>query len=130
MMDAEPRIGEYMTPHPYSIEAGEKLARAAEMMTQHRIRHLPVLVNGVPSGLISDRDIRMAAAVHSTQRDLLTVRDVYVNNPYTCTPETLLRTVARDMANDHLGSALVVENGRLVGIFTTVDACRALARLI
>jgi CBS domain-containing protein len=34
------------------------------------------------------------------------------------------------MAERHLGSALVTRGGKLVGIFTTTDACRALARLL
>jgi CBS domain-containing protein len=38
--------------------------------------------------------------------------------------------VAAAMAERHLGSALVTRAGKLVGIFTTTDACRALARVL
>ena len=34
------------------------------------------------------------------------------------------------MAERHIGSALVTRGGKLVGIFTTTDACRALARVL
>lgn len=34
------------------------------------------------------------------------------------------------MAKKHFGSAIVMENAKLVGIFTTVDACRALSEFI
>jgi CBS domain-containing protein len=34
------------------------------------------------------------------------------------------------MADRHVGSALVTRGDKLVGIFTTTDACRALARVL
>ena len=34
------------------------------------------------------------------------------------------------MAQNHIGCALVVKNGRLAGIFTTTDACRHYSELL
>jgi CBS domain-containing protein len=34
------------------------------------------------------------------------------------------------MADRHVGSALVTRGDKLVGIFTTTDACRALVRVL
>jgi acetoin utilization protein AcuB len=34
------------------------------------------------------------------------------------------------MAEHKYGSAIVVQNGQVVGVFTTVDACRALSELL
>jgi CBS domain-containing protein len=31
------------------------------------------------------------------------------------------------MVDKHIGSALIVEDGKLLGIFTAMDACRVLA---
>jgi acetoin utilization protein AcuB len=39
-------------------------------------------------------------------------------------------TVARTMAEKRIGSAIVAKNGKLVGIFTVTDACRALAQVL
>ncbi|MGO9803915.1 MAG: CBS domain-containing protein [Steroidobacteraceae bacterium] len=38
--------------------------------------------------------------------------------------------VARVMAQNRIGSAIVTKHGKLVGIFTVTDACRALAEII
>jgi len=38
--------------------------------------------------------------------------------------------VARTMADNHIGSAIVTKDDKLVGIFTVTDACRALARVL
>jgi CBS domain-containing protein len=34
------------------------------------------------------------------------------------------------MAENRIGSAIVTKHGKLVGIFTVTDACRALAEII
>jgi acetoin utilization protein AcuB len=49
--------------------------------------------------------------------------------PYTVAPDAPLEEVATRMADRKLGSALVVDRGSVVGLFTTVDALRALAVL-
>ena len=41
-----------------------------------------------------------------------------------------LEHVAATTAERHVGSALVTRGGKLVGIFTATDACRALARVL
>jgi len=42
----------------------------------------------------------------------------------------LLSEVVRHMADHQLGSALIMDNDKLFGIFTQVDACRAIADLL
>src|ERR1700681_197773 len=47
----------------------------------------------------------------------------------TAPPETLVRKAAELMANKNVGAVVVIENGRLVGIFTERDiAFRVVAR--
>jgi acetoin utilization protein AcuB len=48
---------------------------------------------------------------------------------YKVPPDAALRSVAREMAKRKLGSAIVTEGNRVQGVFTTVDALRALAEL-
>ena len=38
--------------------------------------------------------------------------------------------LGRTRPNNHIGSAIVTKNGKLVGIFTVTGDCRALARII
>ena len=39
-------------------------------------------------------------------------------------------TVARTMADNRIGSAIVTKNDKLVGVFTVTDACRASAEVL
>jgi acetoin utilization protein AcuB len=126
MSKAEPTIQKYMTTTPISIEAKESMASAAALMDKQRIRHLPVMNKGEIAGLISDRDIKMASGIEGVDPESVPVLDACTESVYKVDPNTLLSDVASTMAQKHYGSALVVSNGKLVGIFTTVDACRAL----
>jgi acetoin utilization protein AcuB len=58
------------------------------------------------------------------------VSQVMSEKPYSVSPDTPLDEVAHTMASEKFGSAVVVQNGHVVGVFTTVDACRALGDLL
>lgn len=49
------RIGEVMTPNPITIEGSEDISVAIQVMSEKRIRHLPVMENGRPIGVVSYR---------------------------------------------------------------------------
>ena len=50
-------ISQYMTHSPRTIEDAELVAKAAEIMVKHRVRHLPVTNNGRLIGFLSARDL-------------------------------------------------------------------------
>ena len=50
--------------------------------------------------------------------------------PFIVDIESDLADVVRKMAKERYGCALVTERGELTGIFTTVDACHALAEVL
>jgi acetoin utilization protein AcuB len=127
-----PQILAYMTPFPYSVEADAPLGEAHAFMRERRIRHLPVTDRGQLAGVLTDRDIKLALGpdLGSPPERELAVRDVFQSESYVVDAATPLLTVAATMAERHVGSALVTRNDKLVGIFTTTDACRALARVL
>lgn len=126
-----PTIREFMTPTPETIAADLTLAQARERMFQIDARHLPVTENGELVGILSQRDIALAEAIEGDLAHLL-VRQVMTPQPFTCGPKAHLHAVAAEMAAHKYGSAIVVDRehpGHVVGMFTTVDALRALATL-
>jgi acetoin utilization protein AcuB len=127
-----PQILAFMTPFPYSIDIAAPLAEAHAFLRDRHIRHLPVTEDGELAGILTDRDIKLALGpdLDSPPERELSVRDVYQPDSYVVEAGTLLEDVAATMAQRHVGSALVTRGGKLVGIFTTTDACRALARVL
>jgi acetoin utilization protein AcuB len=125
-----PQVIAMMTPFPYSIDVDATLAAAMELMRAHHIRHLPVVESGVLRGVISDRDIRGALGPDAHAAEKHSVRNAFHDDAYTVEAHTPLDEVAQTMAERHIGSAIVTKAGKLVGVFTTTDACVALARVL
>ena len=127
-----PQILAYMTPFPYSIDVDAPLAEAHAFLRERHIRHLPVTERGRLAGVLTDRDIKLALGpdLGSPPERELAVRDVFQPDSFVVDAGVTLEEVAMTMAERHLGSALVTRGGKLVGIFTTTDACRALARVL
>ena len=121
------RIRDIMTPFPYSIELDRYLGDAERMMAQRGIRHLPVTSEGEIYSVISDRDVQMALARPDADAWRIRVKEICATDPYIADTSEALDVVLTEMAERHIGCALVAENDRVAGIFTTVDACRAFA---
>jgi acetoin utilization protein AcuB len=126
----EPTIRQYMTRIPYTVEAAATLHVALGRMQEYGIRHLPVTDKGRIVGMLSDRDVKLVAGIEGVKLDKTLVIDACHGAPFVVSPDASLRRVAAAMAKKRYGSAIVAERGRPVGIFTTVDACRALAALV
>ena len=125
-----PTIQKYMTTQPHSIGRDQTMATAHEMMREHRFRHLPVLAGGKLVGLLSDRDLHLLETLRDVDPEKVLVEDAMTTAPYAVSPDTPLDEVVSTMAEHKYGSAVVMQNEKLVGIFTTVDACRAFAELL
>jgi acetoin utilization protein AcuB len=125
-----PTIQTYMKTSPHSIGRDQPLARAHAMMREHHIRHLPVLEGGVLVGMLSDRDLHLIETFKGVDPNVATVEDAMSTEVYSVSPSAPLDEVASNMAEHKYGSAVVIQNNHVVGIFTTVDACSALNTLL
>jgi acetoin utilization protein AcuB len=128
-MSAMPTLRSEMTEFPYSVEISAPLMEAQDFMRAHKIRHLPVTDDGVLIGIVTDRDIKLLFGpdFQYPDPDELKVSDAVVEQSYVADVDTPLESVLEHMAEHHIGSALVTENGELQGIFTSTEACRAFA---
>jgi acetoin utilization protein AcuB len=130
MSKAIPQIMKYMTTTPHSIGPDQTLATAHKMMQQHRFRHLPVLVGGKLVGMLTDRDLHLIETLRDVDPEKVKVEEAMSTSPFSVAPDAPLDEVAATMAEHKYGSAVVVQNNKVVGVFTTVDACQALADLL
>ena len=128
-MDADISVGAVMTPLPFTAEVSESLDYARSMMKRHEIRHLPVLQAGRIVGVISDRDLKLAESLSNGESEIL-IDQIAVHQPYVVDREEKLAEVADEMAARHISSALVEDRGKLVGIFTSTDACRYFGKML
>ncbi len=124
-----PQIREFMTRSPKTVASNTSLDAVHSLMKQGGIRHLPVEKSGRMVGIISERNVQ-AALLHS-HSERLAAEDVMIPDPFVVPPHAELDLVASAMAEEKFGCAIVQEEGgAVVGIFTTVDACRALCQVL
>lgn len=125
MSKAMPTVQKYMTVMPHTIGVDANLEKAHNLMREFRIRHLPVLDGGELVGIISDRDLKMVESFKDVDPKTMTVSEAMTSDPYKTNPHASLADVCDEMQHHKYGSALVVDNNKLVGIFTWVDALKA-----
>ncbi|HVO29823.1 MAG TPA: CBS domain-containing protein [bacterium] len=121
-----PAIREYMTPLPITIGSDQTIRFANIRMHEAGIRHLPVLDGGKLVGILSERDIAMIEGLHIPDVENLPVRDAMTEAPFECGADTPLDRVADEMASRKIGAAVIRDGEKVSGVFTTVDALRAL----
>jgi CBS domain-containing protein len=129
-VDHIPSIGSVMTPFPYVVQVDDSVLAARALMVAHQVRHLPVKDGSTLVGVLTDRDLKRSLdpSLGLPPKAELFVRDVFVPDAYIVDVGEPLDDVLDYLSSQHVGSALVTKQGRLVGIFTLTDAARFLCR--
>lgn len=125
-----PHISKYMTTTPHTIGLDQTLQTAHRLMREHHFRHLPVLQGGKLVGMVTERDLALIETLKDVDPTKVTVEDAMTPAPYTVAPDSPLDEVVSTMAEHRYGSAVVVDNHHVVGVFTTVDALVAFSDLL
>ncbi len=121
-------VADYMTPGPYTIGREQSLVAAKQMMQKSHVRHLPVLHGGKLVGVLSDRELAAIETLPGSSQ--MTVEDAMVPDVYVTSSDASLAMVAGEMARQRIGSAIVTKDEHVVGVFTAVDALRALSETL
>jgi len=125
------RIAEVMTHCPYNVPAETLPGEALEKMKLWGIRHLPVISGADLLGVVTERDVQLTVLAGEISGYRPTMGDVCRKDPYVVHVEDQVSEVVYNMAEQKLDYALVADaEERLVGIFTSTDACRLLYRLL
>jgi CBS domain-containing protein len=119
-----------MTVAVHTIGRDQTLESASLQMREHRVRHLPVLEGGKLLGVLSQRDVLLIESLPDVDPAVVTVEEAMSAQPYAVEPDAELGAVLRMMAEHKYGAAVVMEHGKVAGIFTTIDALTLLADLI
>jgi acetoin utilization protein AcuB len=120
-------IRDFMTPSPHSVGRDQTLATALAVMRRFDVRHLPVLEGGRIVGVLTQRDVLFIETLRDVDPSKVTVEEAMSPDVYAVGSATPLAEVAAHMAEHKYGCVVVVDGSHVEGIFTTVDALRALA---
>ena len=134
------RVRALMSRDVVTIGESESCYEAVKRMQRIRARHLPVLADdGSLQGIVTDRDLRhyLFAPLIFGEIGQTTVQALLIKIPVkqimsapvvSVSPESEVGEAAALMREHKIGSAPVVEAGRLVGILTETDLLRQIVR--
>jgi len=125
-----PKVRDYMTSAPLTTTPTRSLTSAVKTMRSKRVRHLPVLEGGRVVGIVSQRDILIIESLPGVNPTEVRIEEAMVRDVFTVRPDTPIAEVLETMIAKKIGSAIVTEGKRAIGVFTTIDALRALRRLL
>ena len=124
-------IGDLMSQPVLTVEVGESLWDAWQLLFVSGLRHLVVLDDdGSSLGVLSDRNILAEVPATAENLSRRQVQDVLAMVPLVSVEPTMSPLVAARLMSDHSVEALPVldHGGRLVGIITESDIVRWLVR--
>lgn len=125
-----PMLSRYMTRKPWTIARTATMADAHRLMREHQIRHLPVVDGRRVVGIVTLRDLHLLETLPGVSPDEVAIEDAMSPDVFIASEQDELADVVDRMAEARIGSAVIMGSSGLVGIFTAVDALRALASIL
>jgi CBS domain-containing protein len=119
-----------MTAAPSTVARNQSVSVAHRLMREQGVGHLPVMDGASVVGILSERDVLLVESLPGVNPTDMRVEEAMVPGPYEVSPGAPLAEVVATMLQRRIGSAIVMDDGQVVGVFTTVDALRALSDLL
>lgn len=119
-----------MSQPPLSFPRDAQLGSAVRAMKELHIRHLLVRESDTIVGIVSERELNVVATIPEIDSERGTLDLAMTPDPYAVSSDEPLKNVIGYMYEHKIGSAVVIDDGNVVGLFTTTDALRALKGLL
>jgi CBS domain-containing protein len=113
-------IRDVMTPNPRTVSPEDSIQNAARIMRDEDTGAVPVVENGRPVGMVTDRDIVVRSVADGGQVNR-PVRDIVTTGLVSVTPDMSTREANELMSEHQVRRLPVVENNQLVGIVSIGD---------
>jgi acetoin utilization protein AcuB len=137
------RIENWMKRDVHCVKPLDSIQHARDLMEQHRINQLPVVVNGRIVGIVTDRNLRDAfpsvfdapplgkarKTPKGTDPTQIRVEMVMTPNVLTLKPTDDVVEATRLMRRERIGAIPIVEGQRMVGILARSDVLDAYVAL-
>jgi CBS domain-containing protein len=114
------KLRDVMTPNPRTLDPNATVQDAARLMRDEDTGVVPLVENGRPIGLITDRDIVVRAVAEGSSVDR-PLRELATDDLVTAEPEMNTRDAAELMGEHQVRRLLVCEGERLVGVASIGD---------
>jgi CBS domain-containing protein len=115
------KLRDVMTPRPQTLGPNATIQEAARVMRDSDTGIVPIVDQGKPIGIITDRDIVVRAVAEGPGALGRPVRDLASTDLVTASPELSTRDAVRLMGEHQVRRLLVCEDDVLVGVASIGD---------
>ena len=115
------RVAAIMKPEPRTVAPSATFVDVARIMRDDDIGDVVVVVDGAPTGVVTDRDIVVRGLARELNPSATPVGEIASRDLHTLTPDQTLDDAARLMQQWDVRRVLVVESGRPVGMVSLGD---------
>ena len=123
-------VHDIMTTNVVTIPSSTSIADAKRIMTAHKVERLPVVDKEKLVGIVTVRCLEQVSPSKATSLTVwelgyllekTTVKEIMEKNVITTTPDTTAEEALATAQGNKVGSLVVLEDSRVVGIVTTND---------
>ena len=127
-----PPIAVLMQPFPYFVDPNTSVVKIRELMKSHNIRHIPIQQKEHIVGIISERDLPRIGnfTIVPPVNEEIPVRNIMTLDPYVVEIDTPITKVIFEMTQRKIGAAIIIGSGKLMGMVSVIDICRAFGELL
>ncbi len=116
-------VSSIMTTRVITVSIYDKLSKVKEILTKHRIHHVPVLDGNKLAGIITTGDL-MWLNKSFNDYDTINVSDVMTKKIATLEPDDKIGSAAEVLLEHLFHCVPITKNGELVGIVTSHDVMK------
>lgn len=131
-------VKDWMAAPVFTVGPEASVSEVVNLMREKKVKHIPVAVDGVLKGVISDRDIKQYMPSKGTSLDIFEINyllaktkasEIMKVKMLTTTTETPVEEAAMLLYDNNIGCLPVVDGGKLVGIISDRDMYRILVEI-
>jgi CBS domain-containing protein len=123
-------VRDIMTKDIVTIEDGKTALEAAKIMSQKGISSLIVVEDGVPKGIITERDFVKKICAKQLQPSEIKIGAIMSRIRTVADPDTPIEIAVQRMANHGIRRLPIMHEGKVVGIITVTDLAKYLRTIL
>jgi len=123
-------VRDFMSKDVKTVRVDDTVKEAVSKMNKFRIGSIIVMEGKRPVGIITERDILERIVEPCMEPMAVKAKEIMSSPVISIMPDINIEDAARLMATKKIKKLAVIENGKLIGIITSMDLMKASPKLI
>jgi len=115
------KVRDIMEKNVITIEQDKSALDAAHLISEKDISFLVVVKDGIPTGVVSERDFVRKVVANDKQASKIALSEIMSFKFRWVEPSTTIEEAVQKMLNNNIRRLIILENNKLVGVITQTD---------